>query len=143
MFNFFKKKKKDYIINCKTNEILINDILIVFPTNYDTLVEVFGAPTRELQKSKNYMIWDNDGVLCSYTNPNEILSIDFYQNNPTKSEYNTKKQFNGTLFLNNESITNSEFSKIALGNLAIHRLGSENEIRFGFSLGINNNYNLY
>lgn len=140
MFNFFKKKRKNFIINCKTDEITINDVNLTFPTNYQTLVTVFGEPTRELEKSKNYMIWDKDGILCSYTNPKEILSIDFYQNNPTKSEYNTKKQFKGTLFLNYESITNNEFSKIALGSLAIHRLGSENEIRFGFSLGVNNIY---
>lgn len=138
MFNFFKKKRKTFVINCKTDDIIINDISITFPTNYDMLVTVFGKPTRELQKSKNYMIWDNDGILCSYTNPNEILSISFNQSNKTKSEYNTAEQFKGSLLLNSESITNSEFGKIALGKLAIHRLGSEKDIRYGFSLGVNN-----
>lgn len=140
MFKFFKKKRKVYTIDCKTDEIFINEQPITFPTQYDTLISIFGEPTRELQKSKNYVIWDKDGILCSYTNPNKILSISIHQNNTTKSEYNTKQQFIGNLLLNSENITNNEFSKIALGKLAIHRLGSEKEIRFGFSLGVNNNY---
>lgn len=140
MLNFFKKKKKYIIINCKTDEVLVNNVKLTFPTNYNTLVEIFGKPTRELKKSKNYMIWDSEGILCAYNNPEGILSVSFHQNNKTKSEYNTKSQFKGGLFLNLENITNNEFSKIPLGSIAIHRLGSESEIRFGFSLGVNNDY---
>ena len=33
-----------------------------------------------------------------------------------------------------------KFGKIGLGKVAIHRLGSENETRFGFSIGINKDY---
>ncbi len=139
MFNFFKKKK-NIIISCKTDNILVNNKTLHFPTNYQTLIEVFGKPNREIEKSKNYILWDKKGIFCSYTNPDEILSICFYQNNKTRSNYNTKKQFKGELLLNNKTITHSEFSKISLGNVVIHRLGSEKETRFGFSLGVNTNY---
>lgn len=140
MFNFFKKKRKKHTISCDTDTILVNDVALDFPTNYDKLIAIFGTPTRELQKSKQYLIWDEDGVLCGYNDANEILSINFYQNKKDKSEYNTKKQFIGSLIFNEKDISNNEFDKIAIGKYAIHRLGSESEIRFGFSLGINNNY---
>lgn len=140
MFKFFTKKKKYTIINCNTDEVLINGHKLMFPTNYNTLIETFGKPSRELQKSKNYMFWDALGIVCAYNSAHEILSINFYQNNKIRNEYNTKQQFTGGLFCNSKNITNKEFSKISLGKVAIHRLGSESEIRFGFSLGVNNDY---
>ena len=141
MFKFLKKKKvKDLVIKCDTDTIIINEKPIVFPTNYDALIAVLGKPEREITKTNHYMIWDQYGVFCGYTNKDEILSINIYQNKQDRSEYNSKKQFKGKLLLNGEEITNNEFNKISLGNVAIHRLGRENEIRFGFSLGINNIY---
>jgi len=140
MFQFFTNKKKFIIINCISDEVSIDGRKLVFPTNYNTLVETFGKPSRELQSTKNYVFWDSLGITCAYTNADEILSVNFYQNNKIKSTYNTKQQFKGGLFFNSKNITNKEFGKISLGKVAIHRLGSESEIRFGFSLGINNNY---
>ena len=141
MFNFLRKKKvKGLVIKCDTDVIVVNEQPITFPTDYTTLITVLGKPDRELQKSNNYMFWDKYGVFCGYTDKNAILSINVYQNKLDKSEYNTKNQFNGKLFLNDEEITNNEFGKVSLGKIAIHRLGSENEIRFGFSLGVNKNY---
>ena len=140
MFKFFTKKKKYTIINCNTDEVSIDGRPLIFPTNYNTLIETFGKPNRELQESKNYMFWDALGISCAYNNADEILSLNFYQNNKIKNEYNTKKQFTGGLFFNSKNITNKEFGKISLGKVAIHRLGSESETRFGFSIGVNNNY---
>lgn len=140
MFKFFTKKKKYIVINCITDEVLIDGRKLLFPTNYNTLIETFGKPSRELQESKNYIFWDALGIACAYNNSNEILSVNFYQNNKIKSDYNTKQQFTGGLFFNSKNITNNEFGKISLGKVAIHRLGSESETRLGFSLGINNNY---
>ena len=141
MFNFLKKKKiKDLIIKCDTDVITVDDKPLTFPTNYDNLINVLGTPTRVIKKSNNYLIWDDYGVFCGYTNKDTILSINIYQNKQDRSEYNTKRQFNGQLFLNDEEITNNEFSKIALGKVAIHRLGSEHETRFGFSIGVNRDY---
>ena len=143
MFQFFKKKKiPQPIIKCNTDIITIDDKIISFPTNYSTLIDILGTPTRELTKSNNYMIWDTKGVLCSYTDKDAILSINIYQNKQDKTEYNTKNQFLGKLFLEDEEITHNEFGKISLGNVAIHRLGSENSIREGFSIGINKNYSI-
>ncbi|MGB1043083.1 MAG: hypothetical protein ACPGU6_06795 [Tenacibaculum sp.] len=142
MFNFLKKKKqKKLVIECDTDIITINSKSVTFPTNYDTLIHIFGKPDRKLNKSKNYIIWDKLGIFCGYEDKNNILSINFYQNKQDRTEYNTKKQFTGKLILNNDEITNNEFSKISLGELAILRLGSENTIRFGFSIGVNKTYN--
>lgn len=142
MFNFLKKKKqKRLVIECDTDVITVNSKPITFPTNYNTLVNTFGKPDRKLNKSKNYIIWDKLGVFCGYADKDNILSISFYQNKQDRTEYNTKKQFTGKLILNNEEITNNEFSKIPLGELAILRLGSETKIRFGFSIGVNKTYN--
>ncbi len=141
MFKFFKKKKvKSLTIVCDTDVIHINSKPLTFPTNYDALVEVLGKPSRELKKSNDYIIWDTHGIFCGYTERDNILSINIYQNKKDRSEYNTKKQFKGRLFLNNEEITNNEFGKIPLGKVAIHRLGRESDTRFGFSLGVNRDY---
>ncbi|CAM1350530.1 hypothetical protein [Tenacibaculum ascidiaceicola] len=141
MFNFLKKKKvKSLTIVCDTDVIHINSKALTFPTNYDALVEVLGKPSRELKKSNDYIIWDTHGIFCGYTERDNILSINIYQNKKDRSEYNTKKQFKGKLFLNNEEITNNEFGKIPLGKVAIHRLGRESDTRFGFSLGVNRDY---
>ena len=141
MFNFLKKKKqKRLVIECDTDVITINSKPVTFPTNFETLISTFGKPDRKLNKSKNYIIWDKLGVFCGYENKDNILSINFYQNKQDRSEYNTKKQFTGKLILNNEEITNNEFSKISLGKLAILRLGSESTVRFGFSIGVNKTY---
>lgn len=141
MFNFLKKKKvKHLTIKCGTDYITINDQPISFPTDYNTLIDLLGEPSREIKKSNNYILWDDFGIFCGYNNLNKILSINLYQNKKDKTEYNTKKQFTGSLFLNDEEITHTEFGKIALGKVVIHRLGSENETRFGFSLGVNLEY---
>ncbi len=136
MFSFFKKKKKNFLINCTTDTITINNETINFPTNYDTLTHVFGKPSREIFNDKNYIFWDKYGVFCGCSDKNKIISINFFQNRKDSSKYNTKKQFKGELFLNNDTITNNEFETINLGNVAIHRLGSVQEIRYGFSLGL-------
>lgn len=141
MFKFFRRKKvKDVTIVCDTDVVYVNDTPLTFPTSYDKLIEVLGTPTRELIKSNYYMIWDKQGLFCGYTDKNEILAINVYQNKKDRSEYNTKKQFKGKLILNDQEITNNEFGKISLGKLAIHRLGSESDIRFGFSIGVNRDY---
>ncbi|WP_428742385.1 hypothetical protein [Tenacibaculum sp.] len=141
MLSFFKKKKvKDLVITCDTDVIHIDDKPLTFPTSYDALTQILGSPSRELEKSNNYIIWDQYGIFCGYTDSDNILSINIYQNKKDKSEYNTKQQFKGKLFLNEDEITNNEFGKIPLGKVAIHRLGSENEIRFGFSIGVNRDY---
>ncbi|CAM1365782.1 conserved hypothetical protein [Tenacibaculum sediminilitoris] len=141
MFNFFKKKKeKSLTIVCDTDIIHINNKPLTFPTNYTTLIDILGKPSRELKKSNDYIIWDVHGVFCGYTDKDSILSINIYQNKEDRSEYNTKKQFKGKLILNDEEITNNEFGKISLGKVAIHRLGRENDTRFGFSIGVNRDY---
>ncbi|WP_233882049.1 hypothetical protein, partial [Tenacibaculum piscium] len=77
-------------------------------------------------------------------NSQYILSINAYQytNNNIKNNsiYATKKLFSGELYLNDERITYSEFGKISLGKVAIHRLGKETDFRLGFNVGINKIY---
>lgn len=140
MFNFFKKDKKHLIIGCHTDKVIIDAKQLTFPTDFNTLKEIFGKPSRKLEKSKNYVFWDSLGIFCAYTSPKEILSISIYQNKKDRSEYNTKRQFNGGLFLNDENITHKEFDKISLGEIAIIRLGSESESRYGFTIGANKDY---
>ncbi|ALU75377.1 hypothetical protein [Tenacibaculum finnmarkense] len=144
-FNFFKKKKAEkIIIKCDIDFITINETPITFPTNYTTLVAILGKPERELQTTNHYLFWDIHGIYCSYTNSNHILSINAYQytnnNIKTKNIYTTKKLFKGELYLNNQPITYSEFGKIPLGKVAIHRLGTDNDFRLGFNLGVNKIY---
>ena len=141
MFSFFKKKKVQQLtIKCSTDSILINEKPISFPTDYNSLIQILGEPSRKIEKSNIYLFWDDYGVFYGSNDLNNVLSINIYQNKKDKSEYNTKNQFKGTLFLDDEDITNSEFVKIGLGKVVIHRLGSESETRFGFSIGVNHDY---
>lgn len=141
MFDFLKKKKvKQLTIKCFTDYITINEQPISFPTDYDTLTNVLGKPSREIKKSNIYLMWDDYGIFYGSKDLNNVLSINIYQNKKDTSEYNTKQQFKGNLFLDDEDITNNEFVKISLGKNVIHRLGSESETRFGFSIGANPDY---
>lgn len=136
-FNFFRKKKVvDLVIKCEIDSISINDKPISFPTKHTVLTDILGEPDRTLIKTKNYIFWDKYGVFCGYTDENNILSINAYQNKEDKSIYNTKNQFKGKLFLNDKEITNSEFGQISLGKFALRRLGRDHEFRFGFNLGV-------
>lgn len=141
MFSLFKKKinSKSIILDCKSNHLSIKDSNIVFPTNIDTLKSFFGKPSRKIQKETTYTFWDRLGVYVSYTNPDEILSINFFQNKKDRSEYNTKKQFRGKLMVNDSNVSYSEFKKISLGDIVIYGLGGY-EDRFGFSIGANFDY---
>lgn len=138
MFKFFKKKKiTPLVIKCDTNSITINEKELSFPATNGDLIDILGKPSRVIEKSSTYLIWDDQGVFCAYTDPNNIVSINIYQNKKDQSEYNTKNQFKGSLFLSDEEITHKEFSRISLDQVVIYRLGSESETRFGFSLGLN------
>lgn len=140
MFKLFKKKKlKDFTIICKTNSIMVNDVELSFPTTYNTLVEIFGDPSRKIDGSNEYIIWDDYGFSCSVNDSQAILAVNVYQSNNV-STYVAKKPFKGKLYFDDKDITYTEFGKIGLGKVAIHRLGSEHETRFGFSIGINNDY---
>lgn len=141
MLKFFKKKKqKEFTINCATDYLKINEYLLDFPCKDSDLLAVFGEPTRKISSSNEYLIWDEYGFLCSVNDNNQIVSLRVYQGTNNPSEYVPQKSFSGKLFLEEDDITFNEFSKIGLGKIAIHRLGSENETRFGFSIGVNNNY---
>ncbi|MFY7671682.1 hypothetical protein ACOSP6_11410 [Tenacibaculum sp. MEBiC06402] len=141
MFKFFKKKKqKEFTIRCSTDHLKINEDTLNFPCVYDNLFSVLGEPSRKINSSNEYLIWDEYGFLCSVNENGEILSLSVYQANNNVSEYVPKNGFNGKLFFEEDDITFKEFSKIGLGKIAIHRLGSESETRFGFSIGINNDY---
>lgn len=141
MFNFFKKKKVNHLtVKCSTEGITINDKAISFPTDYNTLIDILGEPSRKIEKTNTYVLWDDYGVFYGSNNLNKVLSIKFFQNKKDTTEYNTKNQFKGSLFLDDEEITHNEFVKIPLGKMVIHRLGSESESRFGFSIGANLEY---
>lgn len=141
MLKFFKKKKqKEFTIKCATNYVKINEHLLDLPCTNEDLLTIFGEPTRKINSSNEYLIWDEFGFLCSVNGNGKILSISVYQGTNNPSEYIPQKSFSGKLFFENDDITFNEFSKIGLGKIAIHRLGSENETRFGFSISVNNDY---
>jgi hypothetical protein len=141
MFTLFKKKKlKEYTISCATDSLQINDTEINFPCEPKDLINVFDNPSREIENSNKYLIWDDYGLSCTVNENETILSLNVYQENKSPSEYVPKKGFNGKLFFEEKDITFKEFSKIGLGKIAIHRLGSESETRFGFSIGVNTDY---
>lgn len=141
MLNFFKKKKpKEFNIQCATNYLKINEHIVNFPCNKKDVINILGEPTRKIYSGNEYMIWDKFGFLCSVNENNEILSLSVYQENSNPSEYVPQTNFYGKLFLEEKDITFKEFCKIGLGKIAIHRLGSEKETRYGFSIGINHNF---
>jgi hypothetical protein len=141
MLKFFKKKKqKEFTITCATDYLKINEHSLDFPCKYNDLINILGEPSRKINSSNEYLIWDVFGFLCSINESGDILSLSVYQDHNNVSEYVPKNGFNGKLFFEEDDITFKEFIKIGLGKIAIHRLGSESETRFGFSVGVNNDY---
>jgi len=141
MFSFLKKKPKPIHIVGTDEQLLINDIAVTFPTNYETLVSAFGEPshTGKTKLSKSPVIcWDNEGVYCSCGSYGNIFSFSLILSKKHELDLPPKNKFSGTIIINNKEVQFNDFSKIKHCNYIVSKLiykGQEEP--YALSLGAN------
>lgn len=126
MFSFLKKKQSKNIRIVGTDqELLINDVAITFPTNYETLVTVFGEPSRtsKTKLSKSPVIcWDAEGVYCSCGSYSHIYGFSLIFSKNHNLDLIPKNNFSGSIIINNEEVLFNYFSKIEHPTYLVEKL---------------------
>lgn len=105
-----KKKASTVSIECGPKEIHINNTLISFPTNYNTLKSIFGEASRIepiKQTNNNVYLWDSLGIYCSSNNPEKMLMLLFVEDNRYGLGHQPKNNFAGTVFIDGKPIDSS------------------------------------
>jgi hypothetical protein len=133
MFNLFKKQQPKSISIIGTEEQLtINGVPVTFPTNHDTLVELFGEPTSssktKLTKS-TVLCWDAEGVYCNYAASSHIYSFSLIFSKKHHLELSPKNNFSGSININNKDILFDDFDGIEFNNYVLRKLTYKGEVQ--------------
>ncbi|WP_291963631.1 DUF6892 domain-containing protein [Maribacter sp.] len=142
MFSFLKKNRPKPIHIVGTNEhLLINDVAIEFPTNYETLVNAFGEPSRtgKTKLSKSPVIcWDTEGIYCSCGSYSHIYGFSLIFSKKHQLDLAPKNNFSGTILINDENVQFGDFLDIAHPKYVVGKLTYKNEAEpYALSFRIN------
>ncbi|MDY7395659.1 hypothetical protein UMM65_10430 [Aureibaculum sp. 2210JD6-5] len=144
MLNLFKKNKLQSIrIDCFENQLKINGIPLTFPTNYDTLVNIFGEPSKiGSTKLTNSQIncWNESGLYCDYSSSQHILMLCFVISKNHKLELAPKQLFKGNIFIEGQQIYIDEISKTKFQNYTLNKLTYRGESK-PYAISFMQNFN--
>lgn len=101
------RKKKTVSISCDVKSVHINNTLINFPTNYDTLKNILGAADRiEAIKQTNNKVylWDDLGIYCSTNNPEKMLMLLLVEDNRYGLGHQPKDNFTGIISIDGKPL---------------------------------------
>ncbi|MEP2237478.1 MAG: hypothetical protein ABJI22_03890 [Maribacter sp.] len=131
MFSFLKKNRPKPIRIVGTDEqLLINDVAITFPTNYETLVAIFGEPSRtgKTKLSKSPVIcWDAEGIYCSCGSYGHIFGFSLIFSKKHHLDLPPKNHFSGSIILDDKEIFFDDFSINENPNYCIKKLTYKDE----------------
>lgn len=102
-----RKEKKHLNIKCEAEDILINDISISFPTNYDILKNILGEANRiesVKQANNDVYLWDTLGVYCSTNNPEKMLMLLLVEDNRYGLGHQPKNNFKGEVIIDGQPL---------------------------------------
>ncbi|MCV6628857.1 MAG: hypothetical protein OIF50_03255 [Flavobacteriaceae bacterium] len=137
----FKKKRNsssNIIVESHTNQIKINGREVSFPIDYDTLVEIFGKPSREEHDVVWQVIWDKLGIYTEYATSDAIFYIRFLLSNKHQLKYFPKKFFCGQIKVDNQEVTQENFKEIKLKKYEVSKNTYEGEAQpYTISIGLN------
>lgn len=142
MFNIFKKKKKtppQILIECDKNQIKINGLPVSFPIHLNTLIDVFGEPSKKENDLSWHVVWDELGIYASYGTWDNILYINFLLSNNHKLKHYPEKFFSGQIKVDNTEIQDNDFEKFDLIKNKVQRLTYKNETK-PYSIHIGKNF---
>jgi len=105
-----KKKRATISIACNPQQILINNTLISFPTNYNALKNIFGEASRiePIKQTKNNVyLWDELGIYCSSPDPEKMMMLLLVEDNRYGLGHQPKSNFRGTVLIDGSSMDTS------------------------------------
>jgi len=113
-----KKKAITITVECNLKDIYINNSLISFPTNYNTLKNILGEATRiePIKQTKNNVyLWDELGIYCSSNDPEKMLMLLLVEDIRYGLGHQPLKNFKGNVLIDGESIEKT------IGNVDLDR----------------------
>ena len=144
---FFKNRLSSnnttMVIHCNTEAITINNVAISFPTNIDTLIKIFGEPSKQKHEYLGwYVVWDSLGVFLDCGTMSTIFSIKFLKSKQHKLKHYPKQLFKGKILVDNKEVQNTDFKTIEVLKHSISLLTYKGENQpYAISIGKNFNYN--
>jgi hypothetical protein len=105
-----KKKSETVTLECNPKEVLLNNELISFPTNYTILKSILGEASRiePIKQTKNNVyLWDDLGIYCSTANPEKMLMLLLVEDNRYGLGHQPLTNFKGIVTIDGESIAES------------------------------------
>jgi len=140
MINFKRKKEKlnNIQIECDEKSIKINGIEISFPIKLNTLIEIFGKPSKMERNLSWTVVWDDIGVYANYIC--DINEIQLLFSNKHKLKIFPNNFFTGNILINKELISIKTFKEKELNKNSIQKLTYKGEDEF-YSILIGKNYN--
>jgi len=143
MINFFKRKKEklnNIQIECDDKSIKINGIEISFPIDLNTLIEIFGKPSKIEHNLVWTVVWNDIGVYTDYVTSDNINDIKLLFSKKHKLKIFPNNFFTGNILINKELISIKTFKEKELNKNSIQKLTYKWEDEF-YSIVIGKNYN--
>jgi len=143
--DILKKEKNtnaSIIIDCKEDAVTINNVVVSFPTHINTLIEIFGEPTKQKHEYLGwYVVWDKLGVFLDCGTMSAIFSIKFLKSKQHKLKHYPNQFFKGKILVDNKEIQNTDFKTIEVLKHSINLLTYKGEKQpYAISIGENFNY---
>lgn len=144
MLNLFKKTKpKNIQIKCYETRLEINGIELTFPTNYKTLVEILGEPSKKSRTklTRSYInCWDKYGVYCNYASSDNILGFSLILSKNHSLENFPNQFFKGEILDSNRKINHHELTQIGFENYVLKKMTYQGEKKpYAISIRLNLN----
>jgi hypothetical protein len=144
MLNLIRRTKpKNIQIKCSETRLEINGIELIFPTNFASLVELFGEPskTSRTKLTRSYInCWDEYGVYCNYASSDKILGISLILSKNHSLENFPNHFFNGEIFISNKKINHQELTQTAFENYVLKKITYQGEQKpYAISIRLNPN----
>ncbi|MFK7833378.1 MAG: hypothetical protein AB8B52_08880 [Winogradskyella sp.] len=144
MFNFFKKKtnaSSNILIECYEDVVYIAGVKIEFPTHLNTLISIFGEPTKQEHDLLWRVVWDDLGIYTEYAAWDTILDVKFLYTNSHKLKHFPKSFFKGRILVDSLEILLGDFQIKELTKNKIQQLTYKGQTEpYCIAIGKNFNY---
>lgn len=142
MLNLFRKTKpKNIKIKCSENWLEVNGVRLTFPTNYKSLTNIFGEPskTSRTKLTRSYInCWNSYGVYCNYASSENILGFSLILSKYHSLENFPNQFFTGEIFISNKKFDHHKLTKIQFENYVLQKVTYRGEQKpYAISIRLN------
>ena len=110
------------LIECQQDKLIINGLEILFPIHLNTLVKIFGEPSRKEYDSLWCAVWDDIGVYCKYGTEDNIVNFMFLISDTHALTFFPKNLFSGRIKIFDNVVEDIKLLKFVQEKYEIHNL---------------------